>query len=298
MPVRLTLTILGVDISLRIEDGCSECADLLRGSYGLLVREGDSDTSDRVHGSEFDGLEASICSGRVEGTYRTRVEGKEVAEFGDPIDAVRSLNHELLHAIMLRASRYFYVHAGVVARGGRTLVMPGLSRAGKSTLVLAMLLRGGWEYLSDELLVYDRERNAVGAFARSLKVREVCLPYFEGLEDQTVGRGEGRFLSPEALSPDARRIAEEGGWAGPVSMIVAPRWQGNGKEVLTAMGTGEALLSLTSSALNFGTHREGSLDHLTALVSGARAFRLSWSHPGAAAERIEGVFETHPETES
>lgn len=49
-----------------------------------------------------------------------------------------------------------FVHAGVVAWGGGALVIPGTSRCGKSTLVMALVSAGG-RYYSDEFAVFDSE---------------------------------------------------------------------------------------------------------------------------------------------
>jgi hypothetical protein len=46
------------------------------------------------------------------------------------------------------------VHAGAVRKGSTTLLLPGESGAGKSTLT-ALLVRAGWELLSDEMVGVD-----------------------------------------------------------------------------------------------------------------------------------------------
>ena len=55
-----------------------------------------------------------------------------------------------------RATGVLFVHAGVVTWRGKGILMPGRSRAGKSTLVHA-LLRAGAEYYSDEFALLDTD---------------------------------------------------------------------------------------------------------------------------------------------
>jgi hypothetical protein len=62
-----------------------------------------------------------------------------------------------------------FVHAGVVGFGGRAILLPGRSFAGKTTLV-AELLRAGAAYYSDEYAVLDAE-GRVHPYARPLGVR-------------------------------------------------------------------------------------------------------------------------------
>lgn len=54
------------------------------------------------------------------------------------------------------AREFLFVHAGVVGWRGQALVIPGPSRAGKSTLVLE-LVRAGAQFFSDEFAVFDRQ---------------------------------------------------------------------------------------------------------------------------------------------
>ena len=67
------------------------------------------------------------------------------------------------------------MHAGVVAWEGRAIVLPGESRAGKTTLVRA-LLDAGATYLSDEYAVIDR-RGAVHPYPQPLGVRSDDHPF-------------------------------------------------------------------------------------------------------------------------
>ena len=106
-----------------------------------------------------------------EATWSVRVDQREEGREDDVTAAIRRLNHELVHGVMLRRPDLFYVHAGVVAVSDDTVILPGLSRAGKSTLVLALLQRGA-RFLSDELLVYDPRARRLLPFPRAIKVRD------------------------------------------------------------------------------------------------------------------------------
>lgn len=67
------------------------------------------------------------------------------------------------------APERLFVHAGVVALGGRAALLPGRSFAGKTTLV-AELVRAGAAYYSDEYAVLDAD-GLVHPYARPLGVR-------------------------------------------------------------------------------------------------------------------------------
>lgn len=98
-------------------------------------------------------------------------------ELGRPEDLRLRLQLQVQMCLTAEAREYLFVHAGVVARDGRALVLPGPSRAGKSTLVLE-LVRAGADYLSDEFAVLDRQ-GLVHAYPRPLwerlsKTRKRC----------------------------------------------------------------------------------------------------------------------------
>ncbi len=64
------------------------------------------------------------------------------------------------------------IHAGVVVSQGRAILLPGASRAGKTTLVRELIARGA-HYSSDEFAVLDSE-GLVHPWPRALMVRNEC----------------------------------------------------------------------------------------------------------------------------
>lgn len=67
------------------------------------------------------------------------------------------------------AKEHVFLHAGVVALGNKTLILPGHSGSGKTSLVIE-LLKLGAVYYSDEYAVLDKD-GEVHPFARDLSVR-------------------------------------------------------------------------------------------------------------------------------
>lgn len=53
------------------------------------------------------------------------------------------------------------IHAAVLEKNGKAVILPGLPGAGKSTLCAALAYGGGWRLLSDELTLYDPEYHEV-----------------------------------------------------------------------------------------------------------------------------------------
>jgi hypothetical protein len=83
--------------------------------------------------------------------------------------ALGILDAELRMYVALHAPDHVFVHAGVVGVGGRAIVLPGRSFAGKTTLVAA-LVQAGAEYWSDEYAVFDAN-GLVHPYPKPLSVR-------------------------------------------------------------------------------------------------------------------------------
>lgn len=87
----------------------------------------------------------------------------------DLVEALGALDAAIRLFVATHAPDLVFVHAGVVARGGRALVLPAATFAGKSELTAA-LVRAGATYYSDEYAVIDRA-GLVHPYARALSLR-------------------------------------------------------------------------------------------------------------------------------
>jgi hypothetical protein len=83
--------------------------------------------------------------------------------------ALELLDSQLRIYLGRTAPDAIFIHAGAVSHRGVAVVMPGMSFAGKTTLVAA-LVRAGALYYSDEFAVIDRE-GLVSPYAKPLSVR-------------------------------------------------------------------------------------------------------------------------------
>lgn len=92
-----------------------------------------------------------------------------VASAANTIELVPPLIRVVDEAVLQRLTGLRAVHAGAVVWGGRALLMPGSSHAGKSSLV-AELLRQGATYFSDEYALIDAE-GRVHPYPRPLLLR-------------------------------------------------------------------------------------------------------------------------------
>jgi hypothetical protein len=106
---------------------------------------------------------------RVEDQFQLSVDDVVVASANRVISIVPDIIRVLDDAVIERLTTLRAVHAGAVLWDGRALLFPGVSHAGKSSLV-AELLRRGATYFSDEYALIDSE-GRVHPYPRPLLVR-------------------------------------------------------------------------------------------------------------------------------
>lgn len=159
-----------------------------------------------------------------------------------------------------------FVHAGVVAWGGRALLIPGRSHSGKTTLV-AELVKAGAEYYSDEYAVLDAH-GRVRPYATPLALR---------------------------LGTDGQQtpvdVAKLGGVAGqrplPVAGVLVTRFRPGARWRPRELSGGQAVLRLLPHAV---AARRRPADVMAALQAVAARARLLHGVRGEAKEIVPRLF--------
>lgn len=194
---------------------------------------------------------------------------------GDPWSLAQVVRFALIEETYPRANGYLFVHAAGVATSEGALLLAGSSGAGKTTLTIE-LLKGGWSYLSDDVVPVARPDGLAHPFPRPLGIKDPGR--WEGLarlweaSDLPVPRDD--FLIPP--TPFHRQ-------AGPVQA----RWivflaRDEAPEVrLRAISAAEAV---ARCALQLREVEPSSLHELKGFIEGLSSYELAYSNaPDAAA---------------
>jgi hypothetical protein len=142
--------------------------------------------------------------------FRVCHEDELVADAIDLRAALEALDGRLRPFIAAHAPDLVFVHAGVVASGGRAVVLPGPTRAGKTALVVA-LLRAGATYYSDEFAVLDPQGRVL-PYAKPLSVRSIDGAGATRVEAAALGASTGAGPAPIAVIA-ATRFVDGESWA-------------------------------------------------------------------------------------
>jgi hypothetical protein len=193
-----------------------------------------------------------------------------------------------VHRIVPTWSRDFlFVHAGSVARDGRGLLLPAPPRRGKSSLVAA-LLQGGFEYLSDDVGAIDPVSSRAYPFPKRLSLDPEALRFFPGVADRLHDRAASgvalanRYVRPEDLGADVAPPTR-------VDRIVFLGPQRRGSPRLIPIAAAEAVERLAASCLNLHRYKERGVILLSRVASAAEAFELSGGDPNDLAAVLDDL---------
>ncbi|MEO9131067.1 MAG: HprK-related kinase A [Sphingomonas sp.] len=185
--------------------------------------------------------------------------------------------------------RYLLLHASVVERDGRALVMTGMSGAGKSTLA-ALLGARGWRLMGDEFALVDPETGAIHAFPRLVSLKNDAIGVVEaGVPQGRFGpllagtpKGDIRHLVPDAAALTAmERPAEP-------ALILFPRFgfEPAAREVLPS----EVFVRLTQASTNYVALGERGFDALTRIVKTVPARAIDYPDTDSAVAQVEALW--------
>ncbi|WP_143447617.1 hypothetical protein [Kineosporia sp. R_H_3] len=184
----------------------------------------------------------------VEGTRpvpQATVDGTPIGAAGDELSLVDLVAQDLELWVAEHARGLVFVHCGVVAVDGKAVLLPGPSRAGKSTLVAA-LVDAGATYYSDEFAPVDAS-GLVHAYRRVPRQRPGS-PAF-GRQD------------PQDISSVAPPL--------PVGFVASLTWAAGADLALTPGSQADSLLRLLSNTVCARSRSVEALDALTVATSSA-----------------------------
>lgn len=185
---------------------------------------------------------------------------------------------------------YIQIHAAVLSKDGRGLILAGAPGAGKTTLAAALLMRG-WQYATDEFALIDPDTLRLVPYPKALSIKDGSVAVLAALgfpvNDEVFERrdkGPIRCVSPLRCRPDAV--------SGPcgVAMVVFPEHVPQAAPQLTRISNAEAGFELSRRCFNFLKYRRFSLETILAASRRASCFRLVSADLAQTCDLIESAW--------
>lgn len=224
-----------------------------------------------------------VCQ-RLEGGFALRRRGALLA-WGQTLAAFfQEAEWALTHEALLRLGSFFQVHAGAAARQGRAQLLVGPPESGKTSLTLALALRG-WSLLGDEIALVDAPSLRVWACRRDLILRPgtraLLRPEMAQVPDFKWAEGNCYF-SPRLVGPPLEEPAELAGLVFPVLRLGAGVEWGR-------LGRAEAARRLLEQAMNLGDWAAVGMELVGRLVERYPAVELVFGDAREVAEAFSEV---------
>lgn len=174
--------------------------------------------------------------------------------------------------------QWISLHAAVLERGGRAVVLPAPPGAGKSTLCAALMLHG-WRLLSDELTLLEPGSGWVMPSPRPISLKNDSI-------DVIRDRAPGCVLGPVAhdtqkgtvahLKVLPESLARAGERALP-AWVVFPRYERGATLQVQARTKATTVVELARNSFNQHVHGRTGFEALVRLVDACDSFDLRYS---------------------
>lgn len=176
------------------------------------------------------------------------------------------------------AHQYLLLHAAVLEKNGRALVMPGPPGAGKSTLCAALATRG-WRLFSDELGLVSLHNGMLVALARPVNLKNASIDIMQRFAPHAVfgplarDTVKGTVAHMRPSEDCVVRMAEPArpGW------VVVPRYQSGVEADLQPQGRARSFMTLAENAFNYHLLGTAGFDALADLVDHSECYSFTYS---------------------
>lgn len=203
------------------------------------------------------------------------------------------------YGLATRLFCYLMLHAGVVERGGRAIVMPALPGSGKSTLTAALTLRG-FRLLSDEFGVVRLEDSRLMRMLRPLALKNESIDVIRRFDASAVigpsfpktHKGTVAHLAPLAHHVDARHEVAD------PALVVFPRFDASAGVNLEPVKKARAFARLANNSFNYHALGPQSFDALGRLVEESSCWQLQYGDLEGAVAALGDLLERTPSSET
>lgn len=186
---------------------------------------------------------------------------------------------------------YLIVHAAVVEKNGKVLMLPAPPGAGKSTLCAALVC-SGWRLLSDELALLSLSGdNKITPLARPVCLKNGSIDVIkQHFPEATFGplcldTSKGTVAHMAAPAESLQRVSDPA----QLQWVVFPRFQPGSETLLSDRPRATTFFELARQSFNYHVLSERAFDTLEAAISTAHCFDFQYSNLTQAIDTFDSM---------
>ncbi len=188
------------------------------------------------------------------------------------------------------AHQYLMIHAAVVEKNGRAVILPAPSGCGKSTLVAGLVL-SGWRLLADELTLIDRKTGRIHALPRPICLKNESIALIRAFSPDAffnrascdTAKGTVAYLRPPKESVRRQHEPAPPGW------IIFPKWVADEEPELLPRSKQQTLQFLSQNAFNYRQLGAEGFRVCTGLIKQSDCYDFQYSRLEQAVAVFEGL---------
>jgi HprK-related kinase A len=177
--------------------------------------------------------------------------------------------------VSIHANEYLKLHAAVVAKSGRAVLMPGVPGAGKSTLCAALGL-SGWRVLSDEHALIPPGTSEVVPLPRPVSLKNASIPLIQAFSSNAVlgptsgDTHKGIVAHMKAdMAPDSHDTKPL-----PASTMVFPRYSAEDKQGLFRRSRSQSFILAAYHSFNYSLLGSAGFRAMVTLLDATECYDL------------------------
>jgi HprK-related kinase A len=241
------------------------------------------DEDARIASSEFSDFHITVASPRLRRWWRPTVnfylDGSPLFRPAPSAHAPLIFEWGLNLVIATHAHQYLMVHAAVLERGGRAVIIPGPPGSGKSTLAAGLAHRG-WTLLSDELALVEPDTGLLLGLGRPISLKNNSIDIIRRFAPNVVmsepvpGTSKGTVALAKAPN----------GWT--AGRAVTPAWivfldfQPGTEPRFAPRPKAESFIELAVNSMNYSILGERGFTVLGNLVDRSRCLEFAYGDLG------------------
>jgi HprK-related kinase A len=196
-------------------------------------------------------------------------------------------------AVSNRANRLLIIHAAVVEKNGMAAILPAPPGSGKSTLCAALVGKGGWRLLSDELALVRLDSGELMPLARPVSLKNASIDIIERYVP-------GSVFSPAVNDTVKGTVAHMKAPAGSVARaqeparpawIIFPKYQAGAVTTSTPVAPARAFMELAGNSFNYSLLGAEGFEAMAGLIERSASYQFTYSVLDEALawfDRLEG----------